>query len=53
MTDIQIATLSLLLFIAYKVVIPSNEKDVEALNSFREYLSEITEYYEKYYKVDK
>lgn len=43
MTEIQEMTLSLLLFIAYRVVNPANERDMEALAQFREFLRAMTE----------
>ena len=43
MTEIQAMTLSLLLFIAYRIVSPANERDMEALASYREFLDRLAE----------
>jgi hypothetical protein len=41
MTEIQAMTLSLLLFIAYRLVNPANERDMEALGKYRDFLDSL------------
>ncbi len=41
MTEIQAMTLSLLLFIAYRIVNPANERDMEALKAYKDFLNEM------------
>lgn len=41
MSEIQAMMFSLLLFIAYRLVNPANERDMEALKLYRDYLDKI------------
>ena len=43
MTEIQAMMLSLLLFIAYRIVNPANEHDMETLRNYRDFLEKIVE----------
>ena len=40
MNEMQTMILSLLLFIAYRIVNPSNERDMETLAEYRDYLTQ-------------
>ena len=41
MTEIQAMTLSLLLFIAYRIVNPANENDTKALKAYKDFLDKM------------
>lgn len=43
MLGIQVMTFHLLLFIAYHVVNPANERDIEALGRYREFIESVIE----------
>lgn len=38
MNEMQLMTYQLLLFVAYRIVNPLNEKDMKALDAFREFV---------------
>lgn len=46
MSEIQTLTLSLLLFIACRIANPANERDMEALNSYRDYIDKMIKGFE-------